>query len=159
MHFILLYTCKHFLLNVMFQAICNIKYTLRISFTKKPYCFDKTLHIIKVSTIQEIKKEGLPQKGLPAAHPPFSYVYIGILKKSLFFLTHCTFQMPPPPQIPPEIACGCQAQVLLAEESEVGPTGGPHPSPQAPHPHRVVGGGLGPANAWCHLAPSLPDPS
>lgn len=76
----------------------------------------------------------------------------------LFFLTLCTFQMPPPPQIPPEIACGCQAQVLLAEESEVGPTAGPHPSPHAPHSHRAVGGSLGPASAWCHLAPSLPDP-
>ena len=76
----------------------------------------------------------------------------------LFFLTLCTFQMPPPLQIPPEIACGCQAQVLLAEESEVGPAGGPHPRPHAPHTHRAVGGSLGPASAWCHLAPSLPGP-
>lgn len=69
MHFILLYTCKHFLLNVMFQATCNIKYILRISFTKKPYCFDKTLHIIRVSTIQEIKKDYL-KKGSPLpTHP------------------------------------------------------------------------------------------
>lgn len=37
-------------------------------------------------------------------------------------LTFCTFQMSPPPQIPPEIARGRQAQVLLPEESEVGLT-------------------------------------
>lgn len=36
------------------------------------------------------------------------------------FLTFCTFQMSPPPQIPSETAHGRQAQVLLPEESEVG---------------------------------------
>lgn len=66
-------------------------------------------------------------------------VAVFLLRSPLFFLIFCTFQMSPPPQIPPEIACCCQAQVLLPEESEVGPTGGPRPSPLCPSFLRCAG--------------------
>lgn len=57
-------------------------------------------------------------------------VVVLLLRASLSFLTFRTFQMSPA-QIPPETARGCQAQVLLPEESEVGRLEAP-PSPLGP---------------------------